>query len=251
MTKVVHEVVALAALGVVGYFAGALLSPGGEAQAKNRYALEPPNVEARRAFRYARTEPEACLEELDRRGFPYELEKPTKQVDTPMRIAGPVRGVRFALTKRAEPNPDPTSPAAILDCSLALAIDDFAKVLAAHDVVRVEYMSMYRTRGLGFIKPGRRHPSGRAIDVATLTRKDGKTFNVAYDFHGWPGAKTCGEGAAKPRKDTEGARLFREVVCELSDMGSFNLLLTPHYDWGHRDHLHMEVRSDIRWFLIQ
>ena len=31
---------------------------------------------------------------------------------------------------------------------------------------------------------------------------------------------------------------------------SFNLILSPHYDWGHRDHLHMEVRSGIKWFLI-
>ena len=41
------------------------------------------------------------------------------------------------------------------------------------------------------------------------------------------------------------------VVCEMDEKKSFNLILSPHYDWGHRDHLHMEVRSDIRWFLVQ
>ena len=41
------------------------------------------------------------------------------------------------------------------------------------------------------------------------------------------------------------------IVCELDATRSFNLVLTPQYDWGHRDHLHLEVRSGIRWQLIQ
>lgn len=230
--------------------AAALSQPGG-AEAKNRYALEPVNVEAKRAYQYAATSPADCLKELDRRGFPYRRIEATKQVDTPLRLTGPVRGVDLKLTARAEKDPDPTSSAAILDCRLALAIDDMAVVLARHDIVKAEYLSMYRTRGVGFVKPGKRHPAGLAIDLATVTRRDGKTFSVYADWHGRVGSKTCGEGAAKPTKETEGAALLREIVCELADKGSFNLLLTPHYDWGHKDHFHMEVRTQIRWFLIQ
>ena len=48
-----------------------------------------------------------------------------------------------------------------------------------------------------------------------------------------------------------GAKLMRAIVCETAAIGPFNLMLTPHYDWGHKDHFHFEVRSDIRWFLIQ
>jgi len=221
------------------------------AQAKNRYALEPANVEAKRAFQYAGLASDACLKELDARHFPYRRIEATKQVDTPLRLTGPIHGVDFKLSARAEKNPDPTSSAAVFDCRLGLALDDLATELAAHDVVRAEYLSMYRTRGVGFVKPGKRHPAGLAIDLATVTRKDGTTFSVYADWHGRVGSKTCGEGAAKPTKDTEGARFLREIVCDLSDKGSFNLLLTPHYDWGHRDHFHMEVRTKIRWFLTQ
>ncbi|NUP06322.1 MAG: hypothetical protein HOW73_09715 [Polyangiaceae bacterium] len=221
------------------------------AVAKNRFALEPPNVEEKRAFKYAAMSNEACFKELDKRKFPYKVEGETKQVEAPLRFTGPVRGVTYKLSQRAEKDPDKTSPAAIADCRLALAIDDFSRVLAKHDIVEVEYLSMYRTRGVGFVKPGKRHPSGRAIDVATMKRKDGTVFSVYKDWHGRPGSQTCGAGAAKPTKDTEGAKVMRAIVCETAGVGPFNLMLTPHYDWGHKDHFHLEVRSDIRWFLIQ
>jgi hypothetical protein len=226
------------------------LGPG-TANAKNRYALEPANVESKRAFRYAGTTSEDCLAELARRKFPFKLEPPTKQVDTPIRFTGPIRGVEFKLTTRAEKDPDKTSPSAVADCRLALAIDDFAKVLRKHKVKKVEYLSMYRKRGVGFIRPGKRHPAGLAIDVATLTTDDDKTYSVYRDWHGRVGSKTCGDGARPPTKDTPGSRLMRGVICDLVDVGSFNLVLTPHYDWGHRDHFHLEVRTGIRWFLNQ
>ncbi len=219
--------------------------------AGNRYALEPEHVESTRAYRYARLDNDACFAELDERQVPYKRVEPTQQVDGPIRFTGPIHGVTFSLTYRGPDTDDEKSTSSIADCRLALAIDDLAAVLAKHDIVKAEYMSMYRKRGVGFVKPGKRHPSGRAIDLATITRKDGTTFSVLYDFHGLVGSKTCGEGARRPTKDTEGARLLRSIVCELADEQSFNLILTPHYDWGHKDHFHMEVRSDIRWFLIQ
>ncbi len=221
-----------------------------DASAKNRYALEPPEVEHTAAFRYAELTSAACLAELDRRKVPYKLVAPTKQVDTPIRFTGPVRGIELVQTYR--PAPDLAEPlSAIADCRLAVAIDDFAAVLAQHDIVKVEYLSMYRTRGVGFVKPGQRHPAALAIDVAVIHRRDGAAFSVLGDWHGVAGSKTCGEGASKPRKDTEGARLLREIICETDAKKSFNLVLTPHYDWGHKDHFHLEVRQGIRWFLTQ
>jgi hypothetical protein len=237
----------LAALGLGALALAATTVP---ALAKNRFALEPPEVERTAAFRYAELPASECLRELDRRKVPYKRTEPVQQVDTPVRLTGPIRGVEFALTYR--PGPDLAEPlAAVADCRLVVALDDLAAVLAERDVVKVEYLSMYRRRGVGWIKPGRRHPAGLAIDIAVLHRKDGEVFSVIKDWQGRPGAQTCGERAAKPRKDTEGARLLRDVVCELDRRKSFNLLLTPHYDWGHRDHFHFEVRQGIRWFLTQ
>lgn len=239
----------------------ALVAPE-TSDAKNRYALEPPSVETKPAYRYALMADDDCLDELRRRKVPFQEVGPTGQIARPIRLTGPVRGVSFKLSPRPEPvgfdpefgtatPPEMRAPASIADCRLGLAIDDLARVVERHDIVEVEYLSMFRQKGVGWVKKGKRHPSGRAIDVSSLKRKDGKVFSVAYDWHGRVGQKTCGEGAAKPTKDTEGAQFLREIACELDDGGAFNLVLTPNYDAGHRDHFHLEVRSDVRWFLVQ
>ncbi|MFO0758887.1 MAG: extensin family protein [Byssovorax sp.] len=238
----------------------ALLSvaPPGRAEARpNRYAVEPLNVESTPAFRYAAMASDACLAELGRRGVPFtSLGPPPKPgtahppyprgVETPIRLAGPIRGVRF---RHADPAiQEPLVLESVADCRLALALDDLAYILRQYAVTEVHYLSIYRP---GWTPPGVRHPAGRAIDVARVRFGDGSFFDVKQDFYGRIGAKTCGEGAAPPVKDTPGSRFFRRVVCELDAGRPFNLVLTPQHDWAHRDHLHLEVRSGIRWQLIQ
>jgi hypothetical protein len=235
-------------------------SPPRAAEARpNRYAVEPPNVEKTPAFRYAAMTPDACLAELRARHVPFTLLGPPppvkpgvrrrpypRGVKTPLRLAGPVRGVLF---RHADPAVRESAVLeSVADCPLALALDDLAYVLRQYAVTEVHYLSIYRR---GFTKPGVRHPRGRAIDVARVRFGDGSFYDVRQDFHPRIGAKTCGEGAARPFKDTPGARFFRRVVCELDAHRPFNLVLTPQHDWAHRDHLHLEVRSGIRWQLIQ
>jgi len=216
------------------------------AHAGNHFAYEPAAPEMTRANEYASMSSQLCLAELRERGVPFERVGATKGVQTPIRFTGKVRGVRYVQSWRAEP--DPKAPATILDCRLGLAIDDMSQVLARHGVVQVEYLSMYRR---GRVRHGVRHPAGRAIDVATAELKDGTLYSVHHHFYGLLGAQTCGSGAEPPRRDHPGAVFWRSVVCELAAMRSYNLVLSPNYDWGHRDHLHLEVRSGVRWFLTQ
>jgi hypothetical protein len=234
---------------------GAALVPGHAEARPNRYAVEPPEVEKTPAFRYAAMKPDACLAELRTRGVPFaQLTPPPpgsrapypRGVETPLRLTGPIRGVRF---RHADPAVhEDLVLESVADCRLALALDDLAYILRQYAVTEAHYLSMYRP---GWTKPGVRHPAGRAIDVARVRFGDGSIYDVEQDFHGRIGAKTCGEGAAAPTKDTPGARFFRRVVCELDASRPFNLVLTPQHDWPHRNHLHLEVRSDIRWQLIQ
>jgi hypothetical protein len=176
----------------------------------------------------------------------YERLNHARGVETPLRLTGPVRGIQYVQTYRTER--DPKAPATILDCRLALAIDDMSQILAKLGVVQVEYLSMYRP---GHMRPGIRHPAGRAIDVATAKLADGTEYSVHHHFFGSIGAQTCGAGARAPRREHAGASFWRAAVCQLDTTRSFNLVLSPNYDWGHRDHLHLEVRSGIRWFLTQ
>lgn len=216
------------------------------AQAGNPHAYEPAAPETTRAYQYASMSSELCLAELEERRVPFQRVAPVRGVATPLQLTGPVRGVNYSLTYRVEL--DPVGPSTVFDCPLGLAVDDLSQALAKRGVVAVEYLSMYRP---GHQRPGVRHPAGRAIDVATLTLADGTTYSVQHHFYGRTGAQTCGAGAEAPSRQHEGARLWREIVCELDRRRAFNLVLTPNYDWGHRDHLHLEVRSDIRWFLAQ
>jgi len=233
-----------AVLGVTTIAATALLAL--TASAGNPFAYAPPAPETTRAYQYAAMSDALCLAELRERGVPFERLDHVRGVQTPVRFTGPVRGVVYRQTYREQL--DPESASTFLDCRLALAIDDMSQILARHDVVGVGFLSMYRP---GHMKPGVRHPAGRAIDVATVTLRDGTEYSVHHHFFGKLGAKTCGHGAAEPRFKHPGADLWREVVCALDDTRSFNLVLSPNYDWGHRDHLHLEVRSDIRWYLTQ
>lgn len=230
-------------------FAAVLLAVCGiprTAPAGNRHAFVPAHPEITRAVQYASMSDEFCLAELREREVPFELVEPKRGVALPIRLSGPVRGIRFEQTYRIDL--DPEAPATILDCRLALAIDDMAEIMARRDVVEVEYLSMYRP---GYFRPGVRHPAGRAIDVATVLLADGTRWSVEHDFHGRVGASTCGHGAEPPRRDELAAHFWRGVVCELDDLRSFNLIVTPNYDWGHKDHLHLEVRSGIQWYLTQ
>jgi hypothetical protein len=236
------------------------MSPPREVQARpNRYAVEPPEVEKTPAFRYAAMEPEACLAELRARSVPFTAVVPPppaqpgvprapypRGVTTPLRLAGPVRGVRFRHADPAVREAEVLE--SVADCPLVLAIDDLAYVLRQYAVTEVDYFSMYRP---GWTRPGVRHPAGRALDLVRVRFADGSGYDVRQDFRPRLGARTCGEGAAAPLQDTPGARFFRRVVCELDASRPFNLVLTPQHDWAHRDHLHLEVRSGIRWQLIQ
>jgi hypothetical protein len=92
-----------------------------------------------------------------------------------------------------------------------------------------------------------RHPAGLAIDLALLHKKSGEWLNVAAHFNGQIGAATCGAGVASPREPK--ARELREIVCEALDSKIFTYVLTPNFNYAHRDHFHMEIKPGVRWFL--
>jgi hypothetical protein len=198
-------------------------------------------------------------------------------VRAPIRLTGRLHGVYLHSSLPAEKRM--ASPFELLDARLGLALDDFCALLERHDIDEVVHFTMYRpnvakpepgvarrpakksskppppqatTSPKASMRqhgtpPGTRHPAGLAIDVALLHRKDGRWLSVQHDFHGHIGAKTCGEGAPSP--ENPDARELRALVCESSDLGLFTYVLTPDYNAAHADHLHMEIKPGVRWFL--
>ena len=167
----------------------------------------------------------------------------------PVRLTGPIHGVSFHTA--LPPAKRSSSPLEIVDCRLALALDDFALQLSEHDVVDVLHYSIYRPPSEHW-PPDRiasRHPGALAIDAASFTKKDGTKLEVERDFHGHIGAVTCGPGAG-PAPATDEAVELRKIVCDAADAKLFNVALTPDYNWAHHNHFHLEVAAGVKWFMV-
>lgn len=195
------------------------------------------------ASRYAGLDRQSCEAELDRRHVSYSRVGEARGVIAPLRLTGPLSGVTFRSQLPAKMRASATME--IYDCRLVLALDDFAKMLAAHDIVEVIHLSVYRpvSSKVPLKGAGRRHGGALAIDAAIFKTKDGRSLSVEKDFHGRIGARPC----PAPASATE----LHKIACEANDARLFNVLLTPDYNWAHRNHFHMEVTAGVRWTLVR
>jgi hypothetical protein len=201
------------------------------------------------AQQYAHLGRAACEAELAQRGIAFTRVDSARGVLEPVRLGGPLHGVTYHSWE--PPAQWATSLLEIIDCRLVLALDDFSAQLATHDVVEVVHFSMYRPPPLRWPsgKIASRHPGGLAIDVASFVKRDGTKLVVEHDFHGRIGAATCGPGTG-PRPATPEALELRRIVCDTADAKLFNVTLTPDFNWPHRNHFHLEVTADAKWFYV-
>jgi len=201
------------------------------------------------ALRYGRLDRSGCEAELTRRSVPFVAVDQARGVLAPVRLTGPLHGVTFRTgLPRAQ---RATSPWEIVDCRLALALDDFAMQLALHDVAQVIHFSVYRPpiQSWPAGKLASRHPGALAIDAGSFVKKDGTTLEVERDFHGHIGATTCGAGAGPDTASPQAIEL-RHIVCDAAASRLFNVMLTPDYNRPHRNHFHLEVTAGVKWFVV-
>ncbi len=213
---------------------------------------DPPlaHPEATPAYRYARLDRVACLAELTRRRVPHVQVSEARGVLIPIRFAGPLHGVTFRGIVPAKQRA--TSPYEIVDCRLALAMDDFSQLLEQHHIVEVVHFSMYRppsSRGWPAGKIGSRHSGALALDAGLFRKSDGSTLSVEKDFHGRIGAKTCGPKTG-PSPATPEALELRDIICTTGAKHTFNLELTPNFNKPHYNHFHLEVTANVKWFIV-
>jgi hypothetical protein len=222
----------------------------GRLAAPERDAPAALDSESAPAKRYAELDRGACEAELSKRAVPFVPVEDARGVLAPVRLKGPLRGVTFHCG--VPPAQRASTPWEIIDCRLALALDDFAVQLAAHDVVEVLHYSIYRPPPVAWPadKIAARHPGALAIDAATFTKRDGTKLDVERDFHGRVGSTTCGEGAEAHPLTAEAAEL-RQIVCEAAEAKLFNVALTPDYNFAHHNHFHLEVTAGAKWFMVR
>ncbi len=200
------------------------------------------------AYTYANLDNAQVAAELQKRELPFTLEPgPVRGVRLPGRLTGPLHGVLIHGTSAA--SEAATSPYEILDGRLALALDDWCRVLATHDIVEVVHYTLYRPppSSVSSADGLTRHAGGLAIDVGSVRKRDGTWLVVGKEWSPSPGSRTCGPGGRVP-ESAKGQELLA-LVCESRDLRIFHYALTPHFNAAHADHLHLEIKPGVKWLL--
>jgi len=202
-----------------------------------------PALPAGRAL--AALSPDACLDLLRAQGVAFDRvpDNDAPGVTTPIRLRAPIAGIRVAPSNNPE-----NSPHAVLDCRLALAVLAWAPVLRAADVVALEHYSAFRANArVGGSGPVSGHASGLALDAARLHLANGEVADVLTDW----GDRTRGSEPCTPRDDeAPRARLLRTTVCEAVRADLFQIVITPHHDTAHQNHVHLELRPGVDWSYV-
>ncbi|WP_437632545.1 extensin family protein [Sorangium sp. So ce854] len=154
----------------------AALSPA-PASAASPFLMTPEAsiAEASPAYRYANMTNDEALAELDRRKILYIKVDHAPGVRAPIRLTGRLNGVHFHSV--LPPEQRVTSVFEILDARLALALDDFAALLARHDIDEVVHYTMYRPnmpvpgRGGAGDAAGHEHAAAPAAGAGSAARK--------------------------------------------------------------------------------
>jgi hypothetical protein len=204
-------------------------------EASFRAPIAPPRSPP--ASRYASLSAAGCKSELARRGLPFSpSERAAKNVATPLRPSGPLAGVKIVMPRKP-------SPFGILDCRLALALADVARLAAERGVVEVRIDNAHRPRAKLPTKSRKpsQHAYGLAADVTAFRLADGRVLDVERDWHAPIGATACGPDAVLSDPTPEAIAL-RDLVCAIARAGLFHHILTPSHDAAHRDHLHLDVQ---------
>jgi hypothetical protein len=188
--------------------------------------------------------PAACHHALQQEGVRFETlpVAAAPGVKMPIRLLGPVHGVTFEQLEH-----DATF--AILDCRLGLALAAWSRDLRHARVRRVDYYSMYRPGArVGGHGPVSGHAHALAIDAARFTLDNGVSLGVLDDWEG----RTRGQAPCPVRRDeSAGSRLLRSVTCAGVDSQLFQIVLTPHYNKAHDNHVHLERKPEVDWTYVR
>jgi hypothetical protein len=163
-------------------------------------------------------------------------------VAAPIRLTGPVGGVTVA-------SPSPDSNNQVFDCRLVLALLSWSSELAEAGIVRIDHASSYRP-GARVHRTGEPsgHAAGLAVDITRFHRADGSVLAVLEQ---WSPAELGTDPCAGHPDDAEGLATLRSLLCGVVDADLFQVVLTPHFDRTHRNHVHLEIRPDVEWSYVR
>jgi len=199
------------------------------------WALLLPSAASARPRKHAkrrRPAPERwCLDALTSAGVAWRPGPKLASVRTPVTLTTGRVGTLLMTNGRKPARP-------VMDCRTAWTLLRISRIFAANggiDTLIVGNFYSYR-----YVKNSARlsrHAFGLAIDLYGVRTHGGATYMVDSDYAtGLGGQRTC-EGTASRR----GARLLRQLACDLDRSQFFKAILTPDSDRDHRDHFHLSL----------
>lgn len=184
---------------------------------------------------FRRLAPDACLTRLREHGIAFR-ERSHEAVDAGV-IVEEVGGVRWEFEGRLDVH-------RVMDCRLVLALHAWAPTLRAAGVATVRHLSALRpsarVRSTGAVSG---HSRGLAVDPRHFVLADGTELDVLEDW-------TWRERGAEPCSIVEEpatSATLRGVVCRAIEAGLFQVVVTPHHDDLHANHVHVEIVPDAEW----
>ncbi|MDX2024561.1 MAG: hypothetical protein SF187_30245 [Deltaproteobacteria bacterium] len=180
-----------------------------------------------------------CVLQLVRGGVALRAPAPSQNIALPVQVD---RQLGPLLLVPRGPYP------ALMDCSLALALQKAAPVFLALGLNELRFSAAYDHRTRRGTSQLSSHSFGRAIDVHVFDGVAGK-HDVAADFERGVGAwlhLVPNEGALQAcigSPKTERGRTLRTLVCRLKLETDLRIIVTPDDNDDHRDHIHLEYAA--------
>jgi hypothetical protein len=148
----------------------------------------------------------------------------------------PTCGAPQAMVYQRGPAKIRYNSAPIVSCGVALGLARFEQVLneeatrfLGQQVARVEQGGTYNCRKMARFDLVSEHAYANAIDIRSVTLKNGRQLSVLKNF---------GKLSGEPQRPE--ARFWRSVANRLYDEGAFSVVITPFFDALHKDHIHLD-----------
>jgi hypothetical protein len=148
----------------------------------------------------------------------------------------PTCGVQQAVVYKRGPARIRYNSAPILSCGMALGLARFEQVLSeeaerqlGQQVARIEQGGTYNCRRMARFDLVSEHSYANAIDIRSVTLKNGRKLTVLATF-----------GKLEREPGRPEARFWRNVAHRLFDDGTFSVVITPFFDRLHQDHIHLD-----------
>jgi hypothetical protein len=174
-----------------------------------------------------------CEEQLRRLGVVFaSAELPVKEAHGKL----PTCGTEQAVVYKRGPEGIRYNSAPLVSCGMALGMARLETVLneeaqrhLGQKVARIEQGGTYNCRRMARFDLVSEHSYGNAIDIRSVTLKNGRKLSILANF---------GKLDAPPTRPE--SLFLRAVASRLYDEGAFSVVITPFFDALHKDHIHLD-----------